>query len=452
VAPRATPGAAAGPDGDEVDSPAAPIVEAIHEELLETLARGRLRVLSRAEGGEPADLVLRFAIGDDLAMLAMTATRDGEAAPALTLHLPLASEHVGRSVALATRAVEGLFARASGPPTDEAYDLLIRARHEARRGPSHFRLPLALLERAHALRPHDPRIRANLAAMIVRGAFFSRDPVLLERAAEHVRTALAMGPDLADAHLAAGHLQQHVGDPADAASHYRRAIACAPHLPEAHDLLGRMLLEAGYLDTALARLEHAIAISPVFRTVEWEIARALALEQRWDEHERILARNHADRPVARLRMLWWRGELDAVRARYRAGALDRVFDRELFDLLLAALLDGEWARVAPALIAKALDRSWPSQRRRAFVAQLVAEVAADAGDADACNRVLAHAARYARLFDLHWLDRCPMLVDVRGTPGFALVREQIQARSRAIYDALYHDHSLAADDTAPATS
>jgi hypothetical protein len=32
------------------------------------------------------------------------------------------------------------------------------------------------------------------------------------------------------------------------------------------------------------------------------------------------------------------------------------------------------------------------------------------------------------------------------------VREQIQARSRAIYDALYHDHSLGAQDTAPASS
>jgi tetratricopeptide (TPR) repeat protein len=431
-----------------------PVAEAIHEELLGVLARGRLRVLSRAEGGEPADVVLRFAVGDGRTpkAMAMTATRAGEDAPAVTLQLPLEIEHVARSVALAARAVDALFAKAPAQPNDEAYELLVRARHEARRGPSHFRQPLALLERAHALRPHDARIRAMLALMIVRGAFFSRDPSLLERAADHVRTALATGPGLVEAHLAAGHLEQQVGDPAEAAAHYRVAIACAPHSPEAHDLLGRMLLEAGYLDAALARLEHAMAISPDFRTVEWEIARAMALEQRWDEHERILARNHSDRPIARMRMLWWRGRLDEVRARRAAGALSDVFDPELFEMMLAALLDGAWGRVRAPLIATAEDRSWPSQRRRAFVAQVVAEIAGHVGDVDACNRVLAHAARYARLFDLHWLDRCPMLASARGTPAFATVREQIQARSRAIYDALYGDHPIGHGETAPATS
>jgi tetratricopeptide (TPR) repeat protein len=432
----------------------APVAEAIHEELLGVLARGRLRVLSRAAGGEPADVVLRFALGGGPTptTMAMTATRAGEAVPAATLQLPLESEHVARSVALAARAVDALFAKTPAQTNDLAYELLVRARHEARRGPSHFRQPLALLERAHALRPHDARIRATLALMIVRGAFFSRDPSLLERAADHVQTALATGPGLVEAHLAAGHLEQQVGDPAVAAAHYRVAIACAPHSPEAHDLLGRMLLEAGYLDAALARLEHAMAISPDFRTVEWEIARAMALEQRWDEHERILARNHRDRPIARMRMLWWRGALDEVRARRDAGALGDVFDLELFEMMLAGLLDGAWDRVRAPLIAKAEDRSWPSQRRRAFVAQVVAEIAGHVGDVDACNRLLAHAARYARLFDLHWLDRCPMLASARGTPAFATVREQIQARSRAIYDALYCDHPIAHGETAPATS
>ncbi|HWO25693.1 MAG TPA: protein kinase [Kofleriaceae bacterium] len=435
------------------DGPLVPIAEAIHEELLAVLARSRLRVLPRALptlAGAPADVVLRFTVG---AALEMTATRAGEPGPALALDLPLAMDRVGQSVALAARAVEALFAKAPAHPNDEAYELLVRARHEARRGPSHFRRPLAMLERAHALRPHDARIRASLALMIVRGAFFSRDMSLLERAADHVRIALTTGPQLVESHLAAGHLEQQVGDPAVAAAHYRVAIACAPHSPEAHDLLGRMLLEAGYLDAALTRLEHATAISPDFRTVQWEIARAMALEQRWDEHDRILAHDSLpDRPIARTRLLWWRGDLEGVRARRESGKLAGVFDPELFDLLLAVILDGAWSRVRDPLIAKAEDRSWPSQRRRGFVAQLVAEAAGYAGDGVVCSRVLAHAAQYARLFDLHWLDRCPMLANVRDSPGFALVREQIQARSRAIYDALYGDHPVALGITAPATS
>src|SRR6185436_2527445 len=144
-------------------------------------------------------------------------------------------------------------------------------------------------------------------------------------AAEHIRVALETGPGLAESHLAAGHGELQIGDPAVAAAHYRVAIACAPHSAEAHDLLGRMLLEAGYLDAALARLEHAIAISPDFRTVRFEVARAMALEQRWDETDRILANDTlADRPIARMRLLWWRGDLDAVRARRASDAFASV--------------------------------------------------------------------------------------------------------------------------------
>jgi hypothetical protein len=83
---------------------------------------------------------------------------------------------------------------------------------------------------------------------------------------------------------------------------------------------------------------------------------------------------------------------------------------------------------------------------------LVAELAGHAGDVDACNRVLAHATRHAGLFDMHWLDRCPVLACVRGTPAFANVRELIEARARAIYDALYSDHAIAHQATALATS
>src|SRR5262249_5887682 len=84
VAPRAAEG------GRQV-----PVAEAIHEELLAMLARGRLRVLPRADVSEPADVVLRFAIGDSLTM---TAVRAGESAPAATVQLPLEIEHVARSV------------------------------------------------------------------------------------------------------------------------------------------------------------------------------------------------------------------------------------------------------------------------------------------------------------------------------------------------------------------
>jgi serine/threonine-protein kinase len=53
--------------------------------------------------------------------------------------------------------------------------------------------------------------------------------------------------------------------------------------------------------------------------------------------------------------------------------------------------------------------------------------------------MIAHAIDNG-LFDLHWLDRCPLLAPVRSADGFAPLRARVQARADAILDALYGDH------------
>jgi hypothetical protein len=44
------------------------------------------------------------------------------------------------------------------------------------------------------------------------------------------------------------------------------------------------------------------------------------------------------------------------------------------------------------------------------------------------------------LFDLHWLDRCPLLASVRAEPRYAVIRVDVAARAEAIHDALYSEH------------
>jgi eukaryotic-like serine/threonine-protein kinase len=102
------------------------------------------------------------------------------------------------------------------------------------------------------------------------------------------------------------------------------------------------------------------------------------------------------------------------------------------------------------LMARSYEPS-ASTRRRTFIAQLVAEVAARCGDIDACNALIAHAAGEG-LFDLHWLDRCPMLEPARRSAAFVALRAQVKQRADAILDALYGDHVVAVTDTTVASS
>jgi len=92
-----------------------------------------------------------------------------------------------------------------------------------------------------------------------------------------------------------------------------------------------------------------------------------------------------------------------------------------------------------SLVGEALDLSPPSRRRRSFIAQLVAEGAGYAGDVQACNQVIAHAIAQG-LFDLHWLDKCPVLDSARDSAEFKRSRAIVKGRADAILDALYGDH------------
>jgi len=429
------------------------LAEAVHEEVVTMLGRlPRIRPQPRVQvERHPGDVIVTFVAGDKLEV-----SIEQHGAQVASLSAPLAIEQIDTAASAITDAVASVIELgqvvSADPHADHALDLMFRARHIAIREMGRIGEAMQMLTKAQAEAPANPKISAMLAIAQVRLAFFmgDLDPGVLERAGALARAAVAAAPDQVLAHLAMGHYELNTGDPAVAAGHFRVAIACAPHSPEAHEQLGRMLLEAGYLEQAVERLEDAIAINPNVRSARWEIARAYALEARWAECDGLVAdliATNFDRPISRARYAWWRRDIPALIELREAFLKDQqMFIPGLMSEFVAIFVEGGWASRREHLLA-AVDKIPPNQRRRAFVAQLVAEAAGYSGDVDTAldriERAIVHG-----LYDLHWLDRCPLLDNVRADPRFPPLRARIKRRADGILDALYGDHHLGTSETA----
>jgi len=431
------------------------LANAVHEQLLARLRRIPLvRVLARyGELGGPLedDAIVISIDAHDTISVVIGGTR---------LEVPLHIEQVPAAVELAMRAFEAALQHhaAADPGAAEVEDLLLRARHMLLDNVRNTPRAMEMLERAHAMSPDEPRITANLAIAHVRMAFFIGDTptTSLARAIELAERAVRDAPHVADSHIAAGHVALNRGEPVAAAVHFRTAIACAPHVSEPHEQLGRLLLEAGFLETAMARLEETLRVAAGPRLVRWDLGRAWVLEGRHEEYARLeaeLVAEGRDRPMSRVRYLWWRRDLDGLR-RFRdwfEATGPSSLAPATVRLMFRVFLDGGYAEARPALLAQ-FDLETGNARRRAFVGQMLAEAAAFAGDLETAFEAI-HAAYDAGLFDLHWLEKCELLDGVRADARYPAMHGRIKARAEAILDALYGDQgSVATQDTVAATS
>jgi hypothetical protein len=116
---------------------------------------------------------------------------------------------------------------------------------------------------------------------------------------------------------------------------------------------------------------------------------------------------------------------------------------------MAVFLDDEWLSRRETLVRIAYEIP-PIRRRRAFVGQLIAEAAAYSNDVQTALAMIEFAIGEG-LFDLHWLDKCPLLDNVRADPGLAPLRAVIKKRADGILDALYGDHHIGTSETAVAS-
>ena len=117
---------------------------------------------------------------------------------------------------------------------------------------------------------------ANAHALFLRGTALSA----LGRPVDAVavlQRAIAAAPTNAAAHLNLGNALADLDDLAGAEAAIRRAVALDPSLLEAHVSLGFILTSRGRLEDAIAACEAAIALQPDFAQAHWNLAVAALL-------------------------------------------------------------------------------------------------------------------------------------------------------------------------------
>ncbi|MBK9033512.1 MAG: serine/threonine protein kinase [Myxococcales bacterium] len=439
----------------EAPAELAPLVLGLHAELLRRLARrGHLRLM-RGHARDLADgawvnvvgvvgrgAVVTVRLPDRTDRLELTVALDVDA-------LVAGAELASRLIAAAVGAGPERGADEVPIPTEARAHLwraIERSRHDERdRLAAHDDF-----QAAARLAPDDTRIMAHLAMCEVRGAFFSEppDPDQLNRATALATRAVALAPHLAEAHLAHGRVRLHHGDATAAAVHFRTAIACAPYLTDPHEWLGRMLLESGFLVEGLARMTDVLAMDPDLELPRWDLARAYALEGRWDEHDQLIGATRdpgmSSRLAVALRTAGWRNDRATIaRIRDLTAQMPEMpmFERSLIFAVCDAVLADRWAAVRDQIVGVVtMGAAVGGARRRAFVGQIVCEVAAGSNDLDTAFAMLGLAVQHG-LFDRHWLERCPLLDAVRADPRYPPLHARVSARAHAILDALYGDHA-----------
>ena len=150
----------------------------------------------------------------------------------------------------------------------QAYDLYLRGlSHLGRTNEPDLDQAIALLEQVTALDRSFGLAQAFLsqAYSIKANLYRANDPQWAEKGFAAVRKALALDPDLPEAHFAQGIMlwSKTNGFPSrEALAEFRQAIAGRPNLGEAWHQHGVVLFHVGHLAAGLRDIDRAVAINP----------------------------------------------------------------------------------------------------------------------------------------------------------------------------------------------
>ena len=201
-------------------------------------------------------------------------------------------------VALRANNAQEAHAASAATPSNrsvEAYTALLQGGfYEQRRTAADQRKAIAYYEDAIRIDPKYALAYARLSRAATRlHAIFTVPPgeenALLTKASTAAATALALQPDLGDAHQARGAILQLIDfDLPAAAAEYRRAAELSPQDSPAALSLGIVNASFGRLDEGVAFGKRATLLDPLNSTAYVYLARTLDALGRYDEAEAVL--------------------------------------------------------------------------------------------------------------------------------------------------------------------
>src|SRR5216684_646704 len=171
----------------------------------------------------------------------------------------------------------------------EAYDYYLRGRfHAYDRNREDLEAAIGLLENSVKLDPNFALPHAYLARVYSGKAFlYQRDNRhLQEIALAHSDRALALEPNLAEAHFArAGIRWTHSNHfpLEEVVRELRRAIEVNPNFDEAHQQLGAVYNHIGLLDKAAGELQQALAINPTYTGARFRLGINLLSQGKYEQ-------------------------------------------------------------------------------------------------------------------------------------------------------------------------
>jgi protein O-GlcNAc transferase len=133
-----------------------------------------------------------------------------------------------------------------------------------------------ILARAVALNPDLAEAHNDLGVVLGARGRLAEAATAFERAA-------ALRPDYAEAHANLGGALRRLGRTEEAVAHYERVAALAPNSAGAHNNVANALIELGRLDAALAYYDKALALAPDFAPAHYNRGVALRGRSRFAE-------------------------------------------------------------------------------------------------------------------------------------------------------------------------
>jgi TolB-like protein/DNA-binding winged helix-turn-helix (wHTH) protein/Tfp pilus assembly protein PilF len=171
----------------------------------------------------------------------------------------------------------------------EAYDLYLRALlHAGLENREDNQAALDLLEQAVAIDPNFAPAYAALSREYRTKAFIidPKGKLWEEKAFGAVEKALTLDPELAEAYVARGYLLWSLANhyPHEkAALDYRHALALKPNLAEAHERLASLYNHIGLLDKGFEEAQRAVSLDPRNTGARYSVGISLLYQGKYEE-------------------------------------------------------------------------------------------------------------------------------------------------------------------------